>query len=428
MKKLHILILVILLASTDVQSQSWQFKGATNWTNISTHTMFVDEDTTLHVGISSSGPYHVSTDEGTTFTADNNGMVYVANEHVTEIKRVADTLVLARASFTGGSVWVKHISSGNWINRTSGLSGNSSIAKCLEVIGNAIFLGTKAGVYRSTDNGLTWTNVKLTIAGSSSSSDINDMDVWNDTLYIAGGKRVAYSTDLGTTWTDGQQNSATSINCIAAKGSTVYLHFSGSSQVLKTTDGGSSYSTAWTLPNNNDVKKILIHGNLFFYRQAGNTGTYGGFYYSTDNAQTFSALSSGITYSNSMNCEDMTKTADGILGFWTTDAASAPPAYSGIYKLSYSDFPGVVTGSKSLSLNTIHLPVYPNPATEFITISGMDLIREFNINIVSTDGKIVHSAFTNAATIDVSELKAGLYFIHITDIKGDIRRTKFIKE
>jgi hypothetical protein len=68
--------------------------------------------------------------------------------------------------------------------------------------------------------------------------------------------------------------------------------------------------------------------------------------------------------------------------------------------------------------------VYPNPATDQIFING---VKDTRVSIYSVDGKLVKSieSFTGTA-IDVSELRNGIYVLHITTSDGNVIRKKIV--
>ena len=72
--------------------------------------------------------------------------------------------------------------------------------------------------------------------------------------------------------------------------------------------------------------------------------------------------------------------------------------------------------------NTTKLVVYPNPATDFISLDGLK--ENVTVKIVDVYGRIVSKAAFDVADpkIDISQLNSGIYFIYADTIK-----LKFIK-
>jgi len=88
----------------------------------------------------------------------------------------------------------------------------------------------------------------------------------------------------------------------------------------------------------------------------------------------------------------------------------------------------VVIGSGLLSVNEtpeeLQLSVYPNPATDILTISGEKTVENFKI--MNLTGQVVLQG-TNSNSIDVSTLESGVYVIQLDD--SNRRKTmRFIKQ
>ena len=71
------------------------------------------------------------------------------------------------------------------------------------------------------------------------------------------------------------------------------------------------------------------------------------------------------------------------------------------------------------------ITIYPNPATEFITITGLENIK--SVSIISAEGKIIPTVI-NKSTINISKIPAGVYFVEIQTDRSTINRIKFIKK
>ena len=100
-----------------------------------------------------------------------------------------------------GLVWRSKDKGKSWEQLTQGLSGvfGGGVLSIYETSGKSIIIGALNGIWRSTDDGDTWTNVLF--------SKGPGVDVWsfiqiqNGTVF-AGGSRLWKSTDDGKTWTN----------------------------------------------------------------------------------------------------------------------------------------------------------------------------------------------------------------------------------
>lgn len=75
--------------------------------------------------------------------------------------------------------------------------------------------------------------------------------------------------------------------------------------------------------------------------------------------------------------------------------------------------------------NQSNITIYPNPATEFINITGLENIK--SVKIISSDGKLVSTSL-NTKSINISKIPLGIYFVEIETILSTIKRIKFIKK
>lgn len=75
--------------------------------------------------------------------------------------------------------------------------------------------------------------------------------------------------------------------------------------------------------------------------------------------------------------------------------------------------------------------VFPNPAKENLVINSKNTIENLNLKIFSTEGRLIRTQnldFYKHASIDVSNLSNGIYFLNIEDERGRVEVKKFIKE
>ena len=89
----------------------------------------------------------------------------------------------------------------------------------------------------------------------------------------------------------------------------------------------------------------------------------------------------------------------------------------------------IVTELENDSYIKEHLLIYPNPATEIITINSNSKIEL--ISIYNSKGKMICQMNSHRETyiqIDLSEYTSGLYFISAVYSDGDVEYKKLIKE
>lgn len=88
---------------------------------------------------------------------------------------------------------------------------------------------------------------------------------------------------------------------------------------------------------------------------------------------------------------------------------------------------GVITSKTTSSVESIenNIEVYPNPAADYLIISEKYL--NSNFNIVAIDGTILLSGTINSNHINLENLVSGTYLIRISELNGNIKTAKFVK-
>ncbi len=88
-----------------------------------------------------------------------------------------------------------------------------------------------------------------------------------------------------------------------------------------------------------------------------------------------------------------------------SDVATVNPGFIATYNCSYDQSVGITTQQDEFS-------IFPNPASDYITVFSRNISSEFEVIIVDVSGKIVLRKTTqNNASLDVSSLANGYYFI-----------------
>jgi Secretion system C-terminal sorting domain len=103
-------------------------------------------------------------------------------------------------------------------------------------------------------------------------------------------------------------------------------------------------------------------------------------------------------------------------------ALNSPAVY---YRLKIFDKNQRITYSNTIKLftkETADVSVYPNPAANFITLSGIGKVTQ--IQLVSMDGKVILSRTNNtaAATLPVANVVNGTYFIRLISAEKTVNQ------
>lgn len=96
-------------------------------------------------------------------------------------------------------------------------------------------------------------------------------------------------------------------------------------------------------------------------------------------------------------------------------------------KLSIDNF--VLNGTNGVSENLADLiKVFPNPANDVLNVSINGTIE--TVSIIGMDGKVVSSTLVNntSTSVNVADLKAGVYFYEVKTANGATVRNTFVKQ
>jgi len=89
----------------------------------------------------------------------------------------------------------------------------------------------------------------------------------------------------------------------------------------------------------------------------------------------------------------------------------------------------VTTGVEETAIN-LEMDVYPNPTTNYLTLSIIDIeLSTFNYQLFNLEGKLVKSnqLTSKKNIVNVEELPTGTYFLKVTDNKQIVKSFKIIK-
>ena len=167
---------------------------------------------------------------------------------------------------------VRTINGGSsWQNATTGINTSESVAWVAPILHHptisGIFYVARQRVYRSTDNGGSWTAISGNVNGTSAVREMCISQSDPNIMFATSSSSVFKSTDAGATWTNVTSGlpgrTITSVSVHPTDASVVMLTFSGfgTNKVYKSTNGGSSWvSVSGNLPDT-PVNDLLIFTN-----------------------------------------------------------------------------------------------------------------------------------------------------------------------
>ena len=88
----------------------------------------------------------------------------------------------------------------------------------------------------------------------------------------------------------------------------------------------------------------------------------------------------------------------------------------------------LTTGINDPSARANHVILYPNPATDYVYISGVDVNDIVDFNIINLEGKKLAKPLDLMPGMCIGHLAEGIYFIEIRTKNNETFRCKFIKE
>jgi len=313
--------------------------------------------------------------------------IYRSNDHGTTWEKVveglgADTNIVEMYLAPNGNILAYHEYYGDGKIYTSTDNGNSwtltyNLGNSKDAIwvnpANEILLSYGANLlYKSTDNGITWNyvNNSFTYAIKDEMLKISDGALINNTS-LSAGTDIWYnnykSNDNGYTWVDCADNDLDSIRiitqCITA-GDTIYC---GTFE--------------------NEITKYI--------------------YFSVDEAETWDTVDlSGINYINSIY--EITITKSGYL--------LASVYFDGIYR----SVEKVSSPSSGIQDNNDigNLSIYPNPASDFITIEGVNIQRVEVIDMTGKKVAVEDYSDVSVAKINTLSLPNGVYCLRVSTNEG----------
>gem|GEM_PF-4411683 len=316
-----------------------------------------------------------------------------------------------------------------WNIKNSGLSGYDLYM--LESNGTDVFAGSDFGMFKSSSAAPGWTSVQ----GGLPVSVPRYLIFSNNNLYASLNNGTVYkSTNAGTTWNWSSQGLPTTVGAppISISGNNLYsiintdlysslnngnnwnyqasvpnlayfsffdacpnslMAITGNTSIIVSTDSGQTWAlrTFPVPPNIVYINDLLVVGNNYY------VSTNKGIFFSDDDGISWTDISAGLPVANTQAIG-----YDGTYLFVTTDI-------HGTFRMPADQ----VTFIKGQT-NKKPWAVYPNPASDFINFTGIDMAER--IQIFDLYGRLEVEYKTSGSktfTIPVSKLKNGLYLLKI---------------
>jgi len=315
---------------------------------------FTANNNNLYVGTDGNGIY-CSNDNGTSWTAINSGLTnyYVPALAICGNKIIAGTI---------GGVFLSNIADTNWIAVNSDLTHFNVMS--LAVNDSNIYAGTATyinpyplfyggRVYFSTNYGSNWSDITSDLPSPSSLVNIGiyALAVKDTDVFVGTGAGVFRSTNNGTSWTS--LNSGLTNSWVNA------LAFNGSDLIAGTRDGvflSTNSGLSWTAIDSGlsctYVQALAVNDDKFF------VGTLFGVFLSTNNGTNWIGVNSGLSETNILSL--MVSATNVYVGTFS----------EGVWKRSLSEIVTSVSLASYLVPKDFDLHQnYPNPFNSTTIIS-----------------------------------------------------------
>lgn len=187
--------------------------------------------------------------------------------------------------------WVQTGLSGIKVNSIASSTGSPGL----------VIAGTEEGIYKSTDNGTTWTpsSIGLDVGVSNYIQSVVINPISPDEMYAATSHQIFKSTDGGLSWFIASTiREVVTLAIDPTKPATIYAGAFGG--IYKSIDSGATWSALPSQPEDYLTFKLSLDNSGILYAATGDFTT-GGVFKSTDNGSSWTRLTTGPTSALAVN-------------------------------------------------------------------------------------------------------------------------------
>jgi hypothetical protein len=297
-----------------------------------------------------------------------------------------------------------------WHRADTGME--SVVAYSFAIIGDTLFTGTVGkGVFRSTDNGSSWQSANT---GLGDKMDVHSLRYHNGYLYAGSRSGIYRSSNRGDEWNQLKANIFGVMKVMVVSNGELYLGTTGSGVFRWDEENDTLIFVG--LKGREVTNMFMIGGDMFA------AVTTNGVFRSSDNGTTWTAINEGLT--------DLRMTGFGIVD----GMLYASTESWGIWKRPLSEVLSEVEDNITSSSISSDLFVHPNPATERIIIRFMQKKSSLvTITLHDALGRIVTQPVVDAMqeagehqiALPTDGLAAGVYLCSV-NAEGVERVVRFV--
>ncbi|MDI6767507.1 MAG: T9SS type A sorting domain-containing protein [Bacteroidota bacterium] len=286
-------------------------------------------------------------------------------------------------------------------------------------VATADCLGNGHGVYLSTNNGITWTNITNEITNTCVTPNcwVDALSIIGNTLFAGTvGRGVFLSTDNGTTWTASNAGLTTLyVQTFATNGTDIFVGTWGNDGgVFRSTNGGASWIDISAGLTDSHVQALIAIGTNLFVGTESN-----GIFLSTNNGANWTQVNAGLT------------------DYWIMALAAVGPYLfagsdrSGVWRRPLSEVITAVDNEPTETANSFSLRQnYPNPfnptTSIAFTLSSKSFVSLKVFDPLGREVAILHAdelpAGTYSTPWDAAGMPNGVYFYRLQ--AGSFTETK----
>ena len=340
-------------------------------------------------------------DEGV-FLSYNNGVNWtpcgVATWKIVYALAISDSNIYAAMdNFYGGDIVLTSNNGSSWSEMHGLLPDNFYYA--VTVKDSNIYVAISDEIFLSSNNGGTWT----TIDNYSTGAHIKSLVISDSNIFVLSNGDLYLSSNNGGSWDTINiglpTGNTASVQTIAVSNGNIYAATYGNG-VFKSSNNGSSWTAINTGITNDTVLSLAIKGDTIF------AGSLDGVYFSSDNGSSWKLLNYGFPVNTQ------------VFALAISDSnVFAGTANNGIWKMALSN-----VGIKEINNNESNLTVYPNPATDELTIKSL---QKSTMVIIDIQGQTIlqQSLQQGKTDIDISGLAKGVYILRLcSNDKTEVER------
>lgn len=372
---------------------------------------------------------------------------YPTTENAHEIVLFHDTMIISTNPMGTAGIY---ISTDHGLSWTPKITSLGSFPFPLVKNANNLYAGTwGTGVFMSSNKGYNWTAKNN---GLPVNFMVMDIYTINSNFYVCGTGGVFYSSDNATTWQNITMSGLSQASAIIAVGNTIFSSFifPSSVGVYKSTNNGVNWTLIDTTSGLKDsrIRKFFLINNLIFATSDFN----GNVYRSNDNGnmwlkvnglpatgwnKTYQIIEKNGIFIMAHNNGVYTSMDNGIN--WTNIGCTEPSSLAiigdtlfvgtgyGIWKRSLTQIITSITETQDYN----NIKIFPNPATNKLDLELQQIkdLKNSTLSIYDIQGQLMLQQTIEQTKIElnITHFSKGIYVIKLKNNKKSIV-SKFIKK